>query len=94
MKKQIENRRRNFIKNLAAGTALGIPALLTTLNAQGESILSETSAAGGADDWFKNVKGKHRIVYDASEPHEGMPIIWAWVFYQTNNQTIFPQGLI
>ena len=31
---------------------------------------------GEADDWFKKIKGSHRIVYDGSTPHDGFPIIW------------------
>ena len=40
-----------------------------------------------ADDWFKNIKGTHRIVYDGSTPHDGFPIIWNWAFYLSNNET-------
>jgi intracellular sulfur oxidation DsrE/DsrF family protein len=39
---------------------------------------------------MKKIKGKHRIIYDAPEPHAGFPIIWSWVYYQTNNQTGSP----
>ncbi len=47
----------------------------------------EAQVAGDAEAWFKNIKGKHRVVYDAPEPHMGFPFIWAWAFYLTNNQT-------
>jgi hypothetical protein len=40
-----------------------------------------------AEQWFKNIKGSHRIVYDGSTPHGGFPIIWNWAFYMTNNGT-------
>ena len=42
---------------------------------------------GEADDWFKKIKGTHRIVFDGSKPHNGFPIIWNWAFYLSNNET-------
>ena len=89
MDTQSKTPRRAFIGKLA-GTTLALPALLASVQAEGASISPDTVAAGEADEWFKKVKGKHKIVYDASEPHDGFPIIWSWVFYQTNNQTNTP----
>lgn len=79
--------RRAFLSTLA-GTTLGLPAMLSSVEASAQPM--DTFAAGDADEWFKKVKGKHRIVYDAPEPHNGFPIIWSWAFYQTNNQTGSP----
>lgn len=78
--------RRSFIGKLA-GTTLALPAILSAIPSDVSAKPVDNAAAGDADEWFKKVKGKHRIVYDASEPHNGFPIIWSWVFYQTNNQT-------
>jgi len=79
--------RRDFLGKLAAGagTALALPALLTSLDA--EAAIASTVPPLDADEWFKKVKGKHKIVYDATEPNNGFPVIWAWVFYKTNNAT-------
>ncbi len=80
--------RREFVGTLTAGaTALlaGIPALTTAAP-------FPATGVADADEWFKKVKGKHKIVYDATEPHDGFPIIWTWVFYQTNNQTGTPDA--
>lgn len=75
--------RRTFL-GLAAGTAVGLTSLTAMKNpVDGIGV----TAVVNAEDWFKNAKGKHRIVYDASEPHEGLPFIWSWVFYHTNNET-------
>lgn len=76
--------RRAFIGKLAAGTAVGLTSLTALKNPAGAI---GVKAPGDAENWFKNAKGKHRIVYDASEPHEGFPVIWSWVFYATNNET-------
>jgi hypothetical protein len=76
--------RREFIGTLAVGSGL--------LATAGSSLASTPRVADvdQAEDWFKGVKGKHRIIYDAPEPHNGFPIIWSWVFYKTNNQTGSP----
>ena len=74
--------RRQFVGTLAAG-ASGLLAAVPTLAGAKES----NTLAGDADAWFNQVKGSHRIVYDAPEPHDGFPIIWSWVYYTTNNQT-------
>lgn len=82
MKKLSElNSRRMFIGKLAAGTAVGLTSL--TALKRPESLAKH----GDAESWFKKAKGAHRIVYDASEPHDGLPFIWSWVFYYTNNET-------
>ena len=84
------NPRRAFLGKLAAGagTTLALPALLTSLNA--EAGVEPTVPLHEADEWFKKVKGKHRIIYDAPEPHNGFPVLWSWVFYKTNNATGTP----
>lgn len=81
-----ENPRRRFLGQVLAGTAAGISTLSLPFGAQAGA------GAGDADEWFSRAKGKHRIVYDASEPHEGLPIIWSWVYYLTNNSTGTPDN--
>jgi intracellular sulfur oxidation DsrE/DsrF family protein len=81
------NPRREFLGKLAAGagTTLALPTLLTSFNA--EASVAPAVPLAEADEWFKKVKGKHRIVYDASEPNMGFPVAWAFIFYKTNNAT-------
>jgi len=43
-----------------------------------------------ADEWFKKVKGKHRIVFDVTKPNEVMPFAWPKVFLLTNEKTGTP----
>lgn len=83
------NSRRKFIGTLAATAS--ITGLASPLLANSPSKI-ETKTVSEADTWFKNVKGTHRIVYDAPAPHDGYPFIWTWVFYQTNNQTGTPDS--
>jgi len=79
--------RRMFIGKLAAGTAAGFASI-----AAAGPVAAAVPMNGGmdAEGWFKKAKGAHRIVYDASEPHNGLPFIWSWVFYHTNNETGVP----
>ena len=79
--------RRKFLGTLAATaslSSLAAPLLATP------AIKADTKLVSEADTWFKKVKGTHRVVYDAPEPHMGFPFIWAWAFYYTNNQTGTP----
>ncbi len=86
MKSATENSRRKFIGNLAmaAGATAGLSAVPTSLFA---SQFSKYETHNDADEWFKQVKGAHKVVFDAPEPHGGYPFIWPWVFLNTNNQS-------
>jgi hypothetical protein len=80
--------RREFLGALAA-TTTGVLAATGSTEASpfpGDSNVAE------AENWMKKIKGKHRIIFDGSEPHDGFPIIWAWAFYNTNNQTGTPDA--
>lgn len=91
MKAQNSNSRRNFIGKIALGSAVGSLAGLAN-PALGNPISEPKIPMHEADEWFKNIKGTHRVVYDGSTPHDGFAIIWNWVFYLTNNQTDSPDS--
>ena len=83
--------RRNFMSKLvatASAAGLGVPALAGIGNEAAFQPSAGTLAE--AEEWFKKVKGSHRVVYDATEPHDGLPIIWPWAFMLSNNQTGTP----
>lgn len=86
MKTKTENTRRQFIGAMALGaTASTLSVLTNPIYAKTEAF--ERKLMSDADEWFKKIKGSHRIVYDGSTPHGGFPIIWNWAFYLTNNET-------
>ncbi|CAN5567290.1 hypothetical protein BH23BAC1_BH23BAC1_32850 [soil metagenome] len=78
------NTRRKFIGTLAAGATAGITAFSNPLLA---SPTFNPEVTNEAEACFKKSKAKHKIVYDAPEPHDGFPFIWSWVYYLTNNKT-------
>jgi intracellular sulfur oxidation DsrE/DsrF family protein len=82
--------RRGFIGSLATGAAtLGMAALVNPLqlNAQPNS----GNDISEADEWFKKIKGRHRIVYDVTAPNGIMPFAWSKVFLLTNAATGTPE---
>ena len=91
MKTKNNSSRRTFLGALALGTVAGG---LTSLTVQAEEKPNDLIDVPmhEADEWFKGIKGSHRIVYDGSTPHNGFPIIWNWAFYLTNNQTGSPDN--
>ncbi len=91
MKSEELNSRRRFLSTVALGAAASSFAMLTSpLHAALPTL--QIDSTGDADEWFKKVKGTHRIVYDGSTAHDGFPIIWTWAFYYTNNTTNTPDS--
>ena len=84
------NARRQFLGTIASGVAaFGISSLVSPLSAQaGNHILN-----GGADpdEWFKQIKGKHRIVFDVPHPNDIFPFAWPRIFLATNAATGTPE---
>lgn len=80
--KNHDSSRRKFVGTIAGAGLLGVLPGSVSAN---RSV--NTFAQSEADKWFDKVKGSHRIVYDASEPHNAFPLIWTWVYYKTNNDT-------
>lgn len=78
--------RREFVGTLTASAA----TLLAGISTSSFAKPADPAMVSDAEAWLKKIKGKHRIIYDAPEPHGGFPIIWSWVYYQTNNQTGSP----
>src|SRR5437867_1740671 len=83
--------RRNFLGSLATGAAaLGITTI-APLTAGAETISQKFTPADDPDEWFKKIKGKHRIVFDVTEPREIFPFAWPKIFLLTNEKTGTPE---
>ena len=75
--------RRGFLGRLAAmaagvGLSAAVPSRLTA-----EEMPTERSADAALDAWFGKIKGKHKMVFDAPEPNNGMVAIWPRVYLNT-----------
>lgn len=83
--------RRKFLQTLAAGSAaIGVASVLTPF----QQIHAETGITlndPSPDEWFNKIKGKHRMVFDATEPHDIFPFAWPKVFMLTNAATGTPE---
>jgi intracellular sulfur oxidation DsrE/DsrF family protein len=82
--------RRNFLGKLAAGAAALGTVSFTPFQAQSAPELPDHEFSD-AEAWFNKIKGKHRIVFDATQPHELMPFAWPKVFLLTNAATGTPE---
>lgn len=83
--------RRGFLEMLVSGaTTLGLLSFATPMKLKAEPPVTGNSFAGD-DPWFDKIKGKHRIVFDATQPHGIYPFAWPRVFLMTNAATETPE---
>ena len=86
-----QNRRRNFLRQFATGAAaLGASLFAAPLQLVAERLPSADVSA--ADEWFKKVKGKHKMVFDVTAPNGSLPFGWPRVFLLTNAKTGTPEN--
>lgn len=78
--------RRKFFTSIALGVgATAFPNFIKDFDNL-EPVSSETQIKSNElNNWFDNIKGEHRVVYDGSEPHNTLPITWNWAFLESNN---------
>ena len=83
--------RRKFLQSLTLGAAaLGTAGLTAPIKASAGN--SGSPFYNDPEDWMKKINGKHRIVYDVTEPHHQFPFAWPRVFLLTNEATGTPQS--
>lgn len=89
--------RRKFLGSIAAGAvAFGLSSIPSSLKANPlNDLKKESTKSEDPDEWFKQIKGKHRIVYDVTAPKEGheliIPFAWSRIFLLTNAATGTPE---
>jgi intracellular sulfur oxidation DsrE/DsrF family protein len=86
---ELKTDRRKFLGKLTAGAAvMGMAGLVTPFQQANANpnpgIMLDQS---NEDEWFKQIKGKHRVVFDVTQPHEIFPFAWPRVFLLTNEKT-------
>jgi len=83
--------RRGFLGSVAAA-AMGLGMVgLSPDGAEAESLASRAKDPQ-LEAWFGKLKGKHRVVFDAPEPNNGMPGIWPRVYLLTTEATYPGEG--
>lgn len=84
--------RRGFLGSLATGAAaMGIAAIPAPLTLHATENYNQGNSSEDPEEVFKKLKGKHRIVFDATQPHGIWPFIWPKVFLITNEMTGTPE---
>jgi hypothetical protein len=84
--------RRTFLGTLATSAAALSAASFAPISA-GAKTITENFYEGDDPDpelWFKQIKGKHRIVFDVTESHQVFPFAWPLIFLNTNEATGTP----
>jgi intracellular sulfur oxidation DsrE/DsrF family protein len=78
------NNRRNFLGKVTGAAALmGVASLINPAEAS-SGLSGIRVTADDPDEWFKSLRGKHRLVFDCTEPKEVFPFAWPKVFMITN----------
>ncbi len=83
--------RRGFLGSIATGAAAMGFATLSPLQQIHASPSSHITDPDDPELIFKNLKGKHRIVFDVTQPIWMMPFAWPRVFLMTNIATGTPE---
>jgi len=87
-----DNTRRHFLGAVASGvTALGLSTVIAPLQSHAKSSFFNDRPGIDPDEWFKKLKGKHRIVFDVPEPNGIFPFAWPRIFLATNAATGTPE---
>ena len=84
------NQRRQFLSKIAGGiAAVGVSSIISPLSAHAEN--NFMNGPNDAEQWFKQIRGKHRIVFDVPHPNEIFPFAWPRIFLATNAATGTPE---
>src|SRR6185295_15618013 len=84
--------RRDFLGKVTGAAALmGVASLVNPAKAN-DSISPFSGNADDPEEWFKGVKGKHRLVFDCTEPKQIFPFAWPKIYMMTNAATGAPQS--
>ena len=87
------DRRRTFLKQFATGAAALSAGMFSALPLKSSAAENSSSSdVSDADAWFNKLKGKHRMAFDVTQPHEIFPFAWPKVFLLTNGETGSPES--
>ncbi len=78
---EILSQRRSFLGRFAGAMGLSL-----------FGIKGNASPTAPADDWIAKLTGKHKMVFDVTQPHGIFPFAWPRVFLLTNQATGTPEN--
>jgi len=81
----ITTHRRGFLGTLAATVAAGF-ATLTPLRLEAKPRAVTAGMDPSFEAWLNRITGKHKMLFDAPEVNDGMPVIWPRVWLNGNNE--------
>ena len=81
----ITTHRRGFLGTLAATVAAGF-ATLTPLRLEAQPRAVKAGMDASFEAWLNRITGKHKMLFDAPEVNDGMPVIWPRVWLNGNNE--------
>ncbi len=85
--------RRSFLGSIAAGaTTIGIASMVAPFAVQAKPGYDPEKDPHPAEVWLNKLKGKHRVVFDVTQPHEIYPFAWPRIFLMTNGVTGAPES--
>jgi intracellular sulfur oxidation DsrE/DsrF family protein len=85
-KPPLASSRRSFLNSIAAGAAtIALPSIIPTAEIQAKDF--RPFNPDDPEAWINKIKGKHKIVFDATQPHGIYPFAWPRVFLMTNEAT-------
>ena len=77
--------RRGFLGRLAAGAAaVGLSSSVPSALA---AEIPASSPDPALDAWLGKIKGKHKMVFDVTEPNNGFGVIWPRIYMNTMQAT-------
>lgn len=92
MKEQAPTPRRGFLATLIGSAAVfGLSSLITPFKTRAE-IITSSKKDDPAEALFKNLEGKHKIVFDTTAFKNGSVLAWTSAFLKTNNETGTPDA--
>jgi intracellular sulfur oxidation DsrE/DsrF family protein len=83
---QSANRRAFLGKVTGAAALMGVASIISPAKSNA-GVSGPFANAEDPDEWFKGIKGKHRMVFDCTEPKEIFPFAWPKIFMMTNEAT-------
>jgi hypothetical protein len=92
MKNTDHTERRDFLTKIVGGAAaFGLTSIITPLTAEaGEDKIKTPLIFITAETWFKQLKGKHKMVFDWPKHNNGAALSWALTLMDTYNEMGIP----